>query len=181
MHITNEDKEKLPKLYYSGLTIPEVAKETGYTTEYVRRRLKALEVTLRPARKRAKARVVTERICNLCKQTKELSEFSKNQYRCRPCEKVYQFERTVKKFGLSMEEYNEFMAKQDSSCAICNSSFSHKRNGQEARLAIDHDHKTGKVRGLLCGSCNRALGLLKEDKRIVQSAVQYLERVEKEG
>lgn len=44
-------------------------------------------------------------------------------------------------------------------------------------LVVDHDHKTGKVRGLLCHNCNRALGLLKDNKEIIQNCLSYLERV----
>ena len=66
-------------------------------------------------------------------------------------------------YGISIEEYNILEKK----CGIC---------GQEDNLHIDHDHATSIVRGLLCGKCNKAIGLLLEDSEIVLKAFKYLER-----
>lgn len=73
-----------------------------------------------------------------------------------------------RKYGISLEEYNIRLEEQDFSCLIC--------NGEEIdrQLAVDHDHKTGKVRGLLCGSCNRALGLFKDSPELMEKAINYL-------
>jgi len=56
--------------------------------------------------------------------------------------------------------------KQKNKCLICDS---------EEKLVIDHNHKTGKIRGLLCSNCNCAIGLLKDDSTILESAITYLE------
>ncbi len=70
-----------------------------------------------------------------------------------------------RKFGLSTERYQQMVAAQSGRCAICN---------QRRRLHVDHDHRTGKVRALLCNRCNSALAALEDDLRPAMEA--YLER-----
>lgn len=72
--------------------------------------------------------------------------------------------------GITPEIYNTKLKRQNGKCAVC-----HKKP-RTIRLAIDHNHKTQKVRDLLCGSCNRALGLIKEDISILQAMIEYIER-----
>jgi hypothetical protein len=67
------------------------------------------------------------------------------------------------------------LIKQNEACAICGSAVGHKtKSGKNANLAIDHDHSTGLVRGLLCNKCNRALGYFQDDVDIIQRAISYL-------
>jgi hypothetical protein len=72
-----------------------------------------------------------------------------------------------RKYGLSCQEYNLMSNKQDGLCLIC-------LNGPKGMLCVDHDHKTGKVRGLLCRSCNLMLGYAKDDAFRLSRAVDYL-------
>ncbi len=74
------------------------------------------------------------------------------------------------KWGLSLEDYDNMLQKQNGVCAIC---FEKCRSGR--RLAIDHCHKTGKIRGLLCGECNNGIGKLKDDPDLLRRAIKYLE------
>jgi hypothetical protein len=94
-------------------------------------------------------------------------------------EKVRVYQRTTnlrKNFGLSLEEYASMEASQNSCCAICKrpETYIHKATNEVARLAVDHCHKTGKVRALLCKSCNNGLGLFKDDADVLASAIAYL-------
>ncbi len=73
-------------------------------------------------------------------------------------------------YGLSAKEYIEKITAQNNLCAICGD----KKEGKV--LCVDHDHKTGKVRGLLCGNCNIGLGNLKDNIQILQSAIEYLQK-----
>lgn len=73
-------------------------------------------------------------------------------------------------YGISLEDYNKLFLKQKGCCAIC----SKHQSELKERLHLDHNHKTNKIRGLLCGSCNRAIGLLREDVEIFSKAIDYL-------
>ena len=78
------------------------------------------------------------------------------------------------KFDMSVEEYDRMLAAQNGVCAICKQPETHLRNGKLKALAVDHDHKTGKIRGLLCSDCNTGIGKLKDSIDVLTSAVQYL-------
>lgn len=73
-------------------------------------------------------------------------------------------------YGISKEEYEELKTSQHESCKICNTHFSDTPRG----LLVDHDHITGKVRGLLCHNCNTALGLFKDSINSLEGAINYL-------
>ena len=79
------------------------------------------------------------------------------------------------KYSLTVAEYENMLATQGGECAICrNVERSKDRGGKLRRLAVDHDHVSRRVRGLLCSFCNRAIGLLKDDPTIVEAAFLYL-------
>lgn len=77
------------------------------------------------------------------------------------------------KFGITLDEYNQILERQDYGCAICSS---RKASGplENGSFPVDHDHKTGKVRGLLCNKCNTGLGLFKENEDLLLKAIGYL-------
>lgn len=82
-----------------------------------------------------------------------------------------------KKFGISGKQYAEMLAAQGGGCALCGNGISHQsRDGRENRLAVDHDHETGAVRGLLCVRCNRGIGYLNDDPVLLRAAADYLDR-----
>lgn len=78
-------------------------------------------------------------------------------------------------FGISLEEYEKMLSEQNGVCAICIKPETHKRNGKLKALAVDHNHKTGAIRGLLCSDCNTGIGKLKDDPEVLRSAIRYLE------
>ena len=130
--------------------------------------------------------------CNECKSYKEKSEFNirgrgdnpevKSYYQsyCKPCasKKVKKSKdknidkhkrrqkewRLKKKYGITFDEEIEL---KKNGCNIC---------GGNVRLAIDHCHDTGKIRGVLCMNCNIALGLVKDDINTLKSLIEYLEK-----
>lgn len=75
-------------------------------------------------------------------------------------------------------DYNALAEKQNHRCAICGAEEKSRDrwNGRTRRLAIDHCHTTGKVRGLLCTGCNSALGHMQDDPERLRAAADYLER-----
>ena len=75
------------------------------------------------------------------------------------------------RFGITLEDYNQLFNNQQGCCAICGV---HQSELQRA-LDIDHSHKTGEIRGLLCGACNLLLGNGKDNPEILRIAADYLE------
>lgn len=132
--------------------------------------------------------------CPRCGKTKPLSEFRKRnrghgeyQGYCRECENAYLLEwhhrnrekrlewvrngHMRRKYGLEPGDYERLLEEQGGGCAICGAD----KDGTR-RLAVDHDPLTGKVRGLLCGNCNRAIGQLGHDVPRIRRAIAYLNR-----
>lgn len=86
-------------------------------------------------------------------------------------------------FGLTLKDYRSMFDAQGGCCAICGKSGTRRGQGRPGRgggrskkLGVDHDHATGKVRGLLCRECNAGIGFLKDDITLVQTALDYLKR-----
>jgi hypothetical protein len=76
--------------------------------------------------------------------------------------------RFLRLYGITVEDYDRLLAEQSGVCARCENS-----PGQ-LRLAVDHDHETGEVRGLLCGPCNTYLGRLEANLFALESDLKYL-------
>ena len=140
--------------------------------------------------------VVTMKKCPKCKTEKPLTEFWKNkamtdgfQCWCKDCWKVITTARRngpnrevelrqrrnrhiVNKYGITIDEYESILNEQGGVCAICK-----QKNPTKIReMALDHNHDTGQVRGILCENCNRGLGLFKENQEYLNSAIEYLGR-----
>lgn len=141
------------------------------------------------------------KICNKCKQPQPLSHFYRNtrakdghMSRCKKCEKAHdqtperkeQNSRKKRKwekanpdkvahyarkqnYGLTPEQFEEMKREQSNRCAICGVA-------DPLRMAVDHDHETGRVRALLCPRCNSALGNFRDDTEILAKAIAYLKR-----
>lgn len=86
-----------------------------------------------------------------------------------------------KNYGMNREEYAALVIAQDGECAICGEQETTVIRGKTISLAVDHDHVTGKIRGLLCINCNRALGMFKDDPKRLRKAIRYLKRDQKAG
>jgi hypothetical protein len=84
----------------------------------------------------------------------------------------------AKHYGLTVADYDALLKRQGGVCAICGKDEpnAHGRTGKQFRLAVDHCHDTGQVRGLLCQKCNRAIGLLGDDPVLMRKAISYLLR-----
>jgi hypothetical protein len=128
---------------------------------------------------RSKKKLTIQAICKICsinrnkqyvisnpdkiRQAKR-KEYRKNELRYRE----YNLKRT---YGIDLHDYNKMLAAQNGACAICKKSHTIRKN---KRLDVDHDHETGKVRGLLCSYCNQVIGDAKEDIVILENAITYL-------
>ena len=129
------------------------------------------------------------RKCNSCNEVLLVSEFHikkdikhNKHYRfnspCKICanitrnidyHKAYQRKRN---YNLTTKEYDVKLIEQNYSCAICNI----HRDDYSKDFAVDHCHKTGKVRALLCNNCNLGLGFFKDSSSIIKKAIVYLDK-----
>jgi hypothetical protein len=113
--------------------------------------------------------------CTKCGVEKPLSEFYKNRNKprtdCKICHEKVKMKSKVGAYGLTLEQYSNLFIKQNNKCGICGCVFINKKHTH-----IDHNHKTGTVRGLLCHGCNTAIGLFKESTNNLKSALKYLKK-----
>ena len=139
------------------------------------------------------------KVCPRCKVKQAVSGFQKNatspdglQYHCRACRKSidarpekrkadrqryhantdgYRNQHYRRSYGITLPEYDALLKRQRGRCAICRNLC---KSGK--RLAVDHNHTTGRVRGLLCGRCNPLLGYAADDVNMLREAIKYLRR-----
>lgn len=132
------------------------------------------------------------KICNSCKNKLHVSDFflkkttgNENSYRLNsPCKKCSYEKRNkqhylnyyrLKKYNISTGEYNEKLKNQNSCCAICKRHIS-KTIKPNNPFHIDHNHFTGKIRGLLCNNCNTGIGFFDENIDFLKNAIAYLNK-----
>lgn len=138
----------------------------------------------------------TTKVCSTCTQERLLCDFhtakrNKDGYQghCKSCQaeksKLWKQENHERayisnkawelrtKYGMSIEEYDELLALQDNKCACCQV---RAPVGTRRPFNVDHDHGTGRVRGILCPSCNSGIGHLSDSLEGVLMAVTYLRR-----
>lgn len=137
--------------------------------------VKAYQSRQRAMGKTPRPRDVPEghKYCCSCQQMKPFSEWSRNsrssdgwQTRCKACASVAgRREYLARKYAMTVEAANELLADQDGKCAICRAA---------AAVHVDHDHETGKVRGMLCFRCNAALGQFDDQPTVLLRAARYL-------
>lgn len=133
----------------------------------------------------------TTQYCPACEVNKTFDNFYKDKRgkngltrRCKACwSKKSYYSRTrspesidknywrvaTNRYGITKDEFYVMLESQGNKCKIC------KREADTyRRLTIDHDHNTGKIRGILCGQCNSGLGLFKDDVYIMKEAIRYI-------
>jgi hypothetical protein len=142
--------------------------------------------------------LLRQKECLCCKQIKPLEEYGyhkrdKNfkgtcktcdnkksaEYRARNREKYLLSQSSSKlkqNYGIDMNEYIKKLNEQQKCCAICKATTPGQNNIK--RFSVDHCHKTGRVRGLLCSNCNKGIGLLRDNTKILEAAIQYLKNYE---
>jgi hypothetical protein len=145
---------------------------------------------------------MAEVICTKCKVSKKVTDFYKDTRRkngitswCRECWKIQEAIRREKLgpkgrknrklknlYGINIEQYQAMLKEQSNLCAVCGNkeSMVNSKSNKVQKLCVDHNHTTGKVRGLLCTACNKGLGMLKDNPDIVLSGYNYLMKYEEE-
>jgi hypothetical protein len=141
--------------------------------------------------------VIVTKVCTKCKEEKNLDQFKNrrgNQKHllhswCKSCEykasqdwrklnpekvRIYRakdpwtLKKRTRRLGMTVEEFWNMYESQEGKCAICLQDIAAENS------AIDHNHKTGKIRGILCKSCNRGIGLLKDSSEVLNRGSNYL-------
>ena len=136
--------------------------------------------------------------CSKCKTVKPITEFGKNRstkngvdFYCKPCRNswrkrrrhlwnseksfkernptYHRNHRLQREYGITNKDYEVMVENQNGFCAIC-------KTKPKTLLCVDHNHKTGEVRGLLCNDCNSGIGFLKDNISILESAIEYLRK-----
>jgi hypothetical protein len=106
----------------------------------------------------------------------------KRQNVCKKCMNIYDYKtdknhKLKKAYGITLDQYNELLLKQKNKCSICGIDNNGKYRNKDRAFAVDHCHNTNKIRGLLCSDCNIAIGLLKDNTKYLQSAINYLNKL----
>lgn len=122
-----------------------------------------------------------EYCCSKCKQWLPPSSYTKNKkqktglsYACRDCMLDHTRKYNIlKKYGISIDLYKKMLKEQQDKCDCCGKDLKDKGNYKE-RPVIDHNHKTGKVRSLLCNKCNLALGNMDDSSEYALLLHKYL-------
>lgn len=132
------------------------------------------------------------KICGKCKLAKSKDEFVKNKntkdglsWDCKPCHQMQtrlsrekaggsRYYHLKRRYGITKEEYEQLLEKQENKCAIC---------GKQDPYHLDHEHvgreeigKMGNVRGILCTACNNGLGLFRDNAETLRKAADYLDK-----
>jgi hypothetical protein len=125
------------------------------------------------------------KVCSCCKKLKDKTDFYPRKDRpsglsswCIGCLTDYRNKykernkvtRRKRDFGIEDEDYQRMLVKQNNGCAICGV----KQEELNYSLCVDHDHKTGKIRGLLCHDCNVCIGKAKDNIETLKNAIKYL-------
>lgn len=135
-----------------------------------------------------------EKVCCTCQKAKDASSFHRSKStkdgldpRCRDCRRkatashntdveLKRSNSRLRFYGITGADYDAMFLAQDGLCAICRLPESMTYKGQVKQLSVDHDHDTGRVRGLLCAACNFALGKFRDDPALLRAAADYLDQ-----
>lgn len=114
-----------------------------------------------------------------CKSCKEIFQPTApcNHYCSKPCkERGHRDRYLLRNYAITIETFEAMLAEQGGVCAMCLKEGFVMADHHKEKLVVDHCHTNGKVRGLLCHNCNRALGLLQDDAATLLRAVEYLKK-----
>jgi hypothetical protein len=163
----NKDAERARAWYHANKDRIDKEKKKAYLKEYRLRNMDKWKRTPEQqevinARRREKYATDPE---YREKERQHAREYQKNNPHIRKQQRIRQY-------NLTLEEFHKMLEDQGGECAICGYDNLSNRNYFPV---VDHCHKTGIVRGLLCGNCNHAIGKLKDDPKLLRRAADYLE------
>lgn len=153
-HLTDEDKIEIKSLYENGEIIDKIAKIIKKPEHRISTFLNEIGYIKNALRIHFN--------CSICSE--RLTEPSTSSI----CKKCISIRETTYRIDISIDEFFELNKSQSGLCKICS------RDNGNKRLSVDHCHSTGKVRGLLCGKCNTAIGFFKDDASLIKNAIEYI-------
>lgn len=188
MKYSIETKQEIAERYKAGESSKQLAVAYDITGTTVVRWLAELGVPRRTHSESLTGRFKSEnRICTYCRRELSIGNFctSKTNARgvshtCKDCRGKHPRHKSMQRnyrlkrdFGIDHAEYERMLASQGGRCAICGTTDPghHSRDGH---FCIDHDHRTGEVRKLLCHKCNTMLGIVDDDQEWLAKAIKYL-------
>lgn len=159
------------------------------------------KIKLSKQRAKLKDKIKIEyKTCSSCKEQLHISNFYKYKlskdgymYRCKACDAeatktarknkkelysiMYRKRNLKSKYNMGIDDYESLLASQNYACAICGTKNPAGENSKKVlpSFAVDHEHISGRIRGLLCNTCNRALGFMRDSPELLKSAANYLE------
>lgn len=174
--VNEKIEKKVCEMYLKGEYIKEIITNNNISEPTLYSILRKNNIKLN---RNMNSKNMKTKICTVCKieLTEKNKTSGKHKHMCKKCNNEYYFNLRKKdfeqykkasiksKYNLTMEEYYLMLEKANYQCEIC---------GEKTNLEIDHNHKTGKVRGMLCDRCNRTIGMFKEDINIMSNAIKYI-------
>jgi len=116
---------------------------------------------------------LSDRLCGYCQEPFNSANMSQKYCGVQCAETAKSLREAFRRYGITMQEYRRRWLQQNGVCAVCRQP---ERTERNRLLTIDHDHVSGHVRGLLCSQCNRAIGLLQDDPKVIAAAAAYVKR-----
>jgi hypothetical protein len=182
---TDEQLNYIKNRYLETLSISRVAAEIGRSLQTVTRRLRQIGILIPPAGRRPlyPTEVEGKKRCRKCHTLKPIEEFYSDHSRsdnpmthCITCDNKRSKSTNLRlNYGITLEDYETLLLAQNGTCAICHEPETRRYpTGRVSNLCVDHDHETGKIRGLLCHRCNQAVGYLRDRSGLCLSAAAYL-------
>jgi hypothetical protein len=183
IELSNSQISIMLSLHAEGQSLDIIAKHINSTRVVVTRQLRKQGALIR---RRGKAQkyfnLNGEKTCSTCGITKVSTDFSLHsssydglQPTCRTCQNISHRNYYLKaKFGITEAEYNSILESQNGLCAICGQPETRKKFGKPTKLAVDHNHKTGAIRQLLCSRCNVVIGKIEENPILCDKIKDYL-------
>ncbi len=158
------------RLFEDGASIRRSSRDTGVPLSAVKAELVRLGLHCIVHKKKTT-------VCARCgrKFTPTPAQLISSKFVCEKCLAQDQLKYALRRRGLTQDEYEQMLEQQNGRCCICGRKDHYAdADGRLRRLTIDHDHRKGHVRGLLCRSCNRGLGLFRDDPKLLGKAMEYL-------
>ncbi len=177
MKLNDQNKKEIIELDKQEVRVKEIARRYNCTVSSIYEVLKEYGI------KKRQPPLGESGTCRTCKKIAHRDEFLSGQtviYRhhsCRSCrnKKQDRYRKDSQRiaYGLDEDQLAQLHIKQEGLCEIC-------RKSQERRLDADHNHKTGKLRGVLCRSCNIGIGYLQDSPELLSKAIAYLQKYDEE-